>query len=526
VEVLVQKGIAACAQDQRVRPDRLGQAQRYLENLVSALENAAAMRREHTAIATAGSILHWSQLQLARFQWLQGEVLAQHPYARAPMMPTLTQTVSEIFKGTQELVNMQHSFRACSDKLAEAENDVLRRVAWGKNANRSLEEVHGMVAAGIQQRQQAAAAETKTCGAIVGVCNAIAHMEMFRAHNLETDRFDQTNSGHLQAYHEVLRQIDKIKETVKYFEDQLPRGLKEFAPQGHITVGWVERRRDNVGRHFHTAANEVERLSNGQHELREQLEAATVLLQEAVTENNALLAELNPLLQPVIAAGDVTAKAVQQGYCLLPETIGTLAEAGVVYSEADGGPQALELLAAGGGGGGSGDGTAGETASAENGSAESTPTTPASSDEGGKDEGGKAAPAPATRAMAVQLLEGEPVVNELASGLEQLHDQLMALQSASAAVDEDAEEKGLASDESPPQTAASSRQEKNAHAVAVWKRVRSKLDGRAVSSRAGSGASSGSEQRMTVSEQVDRTIREATANEKLSVMFEGWTAWI
>ena len=538
-EVLVQKGIALCAANQRVRPERLGQAQRYLENLVSALENAASMRREHAAIATAASIRHWSQLQLARFQWLQGEVLAQHPQGRAPLMPTLRQTVAEIFKGTQELVNLQHAFRSSSDRLAEVENDVLRRVAWGKNANRSLEEVYDAVAVGIGQRHQAVAAETKTCSAIVGVCNAIAHMEMFRARNQETDRFNQANGGQLQAYYEVLRQIDQIKQSVKHFEDQLPPGLKEFAPQGRITINWVNHRRDNIGRHFHTATNEVERLANGQHELQEQLESSSAHLQEAATENNALLAELAPLLQPVIAAGDVTAKAVQQGYHTLPETIRTLAKAGIVYSEADGGPRALELISAargsdddsnGAGGGSTADAEKDDAGGADDGADESGADGSGAAD--GAAVEGTLAPTPslsvtkevaAAQAMAVQLLEGEPVIHELSSGLEQLHDQLMALQSATAAVDEEAEGKD---EEAQPQTVVSSRQEKNAHAVAVWKRVRAKLDGRAVSSRGGGSSDGGAVQRMSIAEQVDRTIREATSNEHLSVMFEGWTAWI
>jgi PI-3-kinase-related kinase SMG-1 len=519
-ESLVARGIAACVEAGRlgVRPDRLPTAQRYLENLVNALESSASLQREHAELATGESIRQWAQLQLARFQWLHSEVLARHPQARSPMVPTLTRTISDIFKGTQELIALQQTFRTCSDNLLEAETDVLRRVAWGKNANRSLEHAHNLVGSGLAQRQQAVAAENKTCGAIIGVCNAISHMEMFRARNQETDRFDGTNGRQLQAYYEVLKQVDQVKTSVQRHEEELPPGLKEFAPQGHITLRWVDRRRSEVGHYAATAVAELDRLAAGQLELKEQLIAATTTLKETTADTEALLAELMPLLKPVIAAGDATAKAVQEGYQSFGETVEMLADAGLVLAEVGGGQQELELLAP--------DPEAEVEAEGEEemDDARVGPT--------GVGTGTGTSTQPAVHTMAVRLLEGDVVLGDLCASLEQVHDQLMALQSATAAMDDD---EG-ATEQQPADSGAGSnartRQEKNAHAVAVWKRVRAKLEGRGNSSSGGSGGIGGSksdsngQRHMSVAEQVEKTIREATSNENLSVMFEGWTAWI
>lgn len=59
-------------------------------------------------------------------------------------------------------------------------------------------------------------------------------------------------------------------------------------------------------------------------------------------------------------------------------------------------------------------------------------------------------------------------------------------------------------------------QERNSYAVSVWKRVKAKLEGRDVDPN----------RRMSVAEQVDFVIKEATNLDNLSQLYEGWTAWV
>ncbi|XP_070296126.1 serine/threonine-protein kinase SMG1 [Salvelinus sp. IW2-2015] len=59
-------------------------------------------------------------------------------------------------------------------------------------------------------------------------------------------------------------------------------------------------------------------------------------------------------------------------------------------------------------------------------------------------------------------------------------------------------------------------QERNSYAVSVWKRVKAKLEGRDVDPN----------RRMSVTEQVDCVIKEATNVDNLSQLYEGWTAWV
>lgn len=59
-------------------------------------------------------------------------------------------------------------------------------------------------------------------------------------------------------------------------------------------------------------------------------------------------------------------------------------------------------------------------------------------------------------------------------------------------------------------------QKRNAYAVSVWKRIRMKLEGRDPDHN----------RRSSVAEQVDFVIREATNEENLASLYEGWTPWV
>lgn len=59
-------------------------------------------------------------------------------------------------------------------------------------------------------------------------------------------------------------------------------------------------------------------------------------------------------------------------------------------------------------------------------------------------------------------------------------------------------------------------QVRNAHAINVWRRVKGKLDGRDPEPS----------HRLTVPEQVDFVIKEATNYDNLATLYEGWTAWV
>lgn len=56
----------------------------------------------------------------------------------------------------------------------------------------------------------------------------------------------------------------------------------------------------------------------------------------------------------------------------------------------------------------------------------------------------------------------------------------------------------------------------NNHVTKIMKRIRSKLE----------GVDFGIQHKMSVSEQVARSIEQATSVDNLCMMYEGWTSWV
>ena len=97
-----------------------------------------------------------------------------------------------------------------------------------------------------------------------------------------------------------------------------------------------------------------------------------------------------------------------------------------------------------------------------------------------------------------------------------LHDKLVLIQTSpwsTAEDDPEASTTGQTTLTSNPRQR--NRQDKNAYAVGVWKRIRAKLEGRDESGK-----------RRSVAEQVQQLIDDACNLDNLSNMYEGWTAWI
>ena len=99
---------------------------------------------------------------------------------------------------------------------------------------------------------------------------------------------------------------------------------------------------------------------------------------------------------------------------------------------------------------------------------------------------------------------------------------------------EDSEEEEEASDRVEPTEDEDKARKKSAHAINVLNRVKEKLEGKdgnllslsSSLSSSSSSLSSSSNERMSVTEQVNNVIALARSPENLSMMFEGWTAWI
>lgn len=91
-------------------------------------------------------------------------------------------------------------------------------------------------------RQQAFVDENRDCVFVMGVSNATAHFETYRLRNSETESLDKSSMEMLQEYRKVVDRLEVLARQISKFEKQLPASLLDIAPEGGLTLEWLERR--------------------------------------------------------------------------------------------------------------------------------------------------------------------------------------------------------------------------------------------------------------------------------------------
>ena len=92
--------------------------------------------------------------------------------------------------------------------------------------------------------------------------------------------------------------------------------------------------------------SKVARLGGDVPAQRQGLATLTNSLKETITDTNALLSELEPLLEPIVQAGDPTAKAVKEGYHTFCQSGTVLADSAMLIAQTE--PMQLASIGEGG----------------------------------------------------------------------------------------------------------------------------------------------------------------------------------
>jgi PI-3-kinase-related kinase SMG-1 len=463
---------------QRIATSRFRESyktEQHLLQMVSKLDHFTSLQvklfhvfRAEGIRSVAEAALSFAQLQLTRFQWLHHEVLSKHSETQ-PVRPPLDTIMTEMYTSTRDLAAAQASLARTSEQMYQLESSIAQRLMWAKNSNRALEPVFAAFSAGKESRQNASAEEVKISGILTGISNAIVHMETYRRQNQETMRFGHTFGILVKSYGKVLSNRDRLRASADQLERSLPPNLKELAPGGQVTRAWIEERVANLPGLIEEAKSTLNRVTSSLPSQRQALGLQINEGREAVAETRTLMTELEPLLSPVVAAGDPSAKDLVSSWHAWLRDI-------ELYFEATSG-FASDL------------GPVGDSES--------------------------------TKDTVVGILNGQNFTHDHAQGLKTVNEKIKRLSNLSSFAGDDLEQPDEPNAEPVVEDVqvgqvTRMKQEKNSHAVGIWKRVRAKLEG-----RDGENA-----EKLSVSQQVDAVLQVATSHEHLSQMFEGWTSWI
>ncbi|XP_073447222.1 serine/threonine-protein kinase SMG1 isoform X3 [Aquarana catesbeiana] len=486
------------------------------------------VRRLETNIASCKTSMQRVQLQIAMFQWQHEDFLISRPQATS-VTPPRSAILTSMKKKLHTLGQIDSSIAAVQEKLAALEASIEQRLKWAGGANPALAPVLQDFEATITERRNFVLKENQRTNQVTFLCSTIIHFESLRTRTTETLSMDTGLFELLKRCQQMCSFASQFNSSVSELELRLLKRVQ--GPLNESAIGspeWLVSAHKQLS---HDMSNQ----RNLQSEKEQQIEAVCETIQNLVdciktvlTGHNRQLGDVKHLLKAMakdeeaaLADGEDVPyeNSVRQYLCEykawqdnIQTVLFTLVQAlGQVRSQ-----EHIDMLQ------------------------EITPTLKELK----------------TQSQSIyNNLVGfaSPLVTDSTNECASPTTSSTYLPSFAAAVRSNTVPKtqpeGMSqnakksvqknlvpSADTPPSTVpgpgksivsspkkavrdpktGKAVQERNSYAVSVWKRVKAKLEGRDVDPN----------RRMSVAEQVDFVIKEATNLDNLAQLYEGWTAWV
>ncbi|CAJ1075376.1 LOW QUALITY PROTEIN: serine/threonine-protein kinase SMG1 [Xyrichtys novacula] len=525
LDELCKKAVEQCLAAGHISQLLLNRATVLASSYDTAWKKVDLLRRMDSNLEAAKASMQRTQLHIAMFQWQHEDVLGASSQPLGVSVPPRSVILSNMKKKLFKLSQDEGAIVAVQEKLASLEASIEQRLKWAGGANPALAPVLQDFEMTIRDRRAMVARENQRTSQVTFLCSTILNFESLRTRSPEALNMDAALFDLLKRCQQTCSYAAQFNTTVSPLELQL---LHRLAPALDLPIGspdWLccaqRKLEEELG---------VEQRS--QEEREQQLESCGETLQLLVdsiktilSNHNRQLADVKHLLRAMakdeevaLADGEEMAyegsvrqflleyKAWQDNIQLVLFTV----------VQASGQPrnhEHLELL-------------------------EEIPTTlkelqrqsqsvynglvsfasPLVTDR----ESECASPVSATQtsfAAAVRCSGVKTQPDSMSQNARKTLQRNLGTPNDTPPSTLLMNSKGL--NPSPKRAVRDPKtgravQERNSYAVSVWKRVKAKLEGRDIDPN----------RRMSVTEQVDFVIREATNMDNLAQLYEGWTAWV
>ncbi|XP_013880332.1 serine/threonine-protein kinase SMG1 isoform X3 [Austrofundulus limnaeus] len=483
------------------------------------------LRRLDINLEAAKASLQRSQLHISVFQWQHEDVLGPSNQPLGVSIPPRSVILSNMKKKLYKLSQDEGAIVAIQEKLASLESSIEQRLKWAGGANPALAPVLQDFEMTIRDKRATVARDNQRTSQVTFLCSTILNFESLRTRSTEALSMDAALFELLKRCQQTCSYAAQFSSTVSPLELQL---LHRLGPVTDLSIGspdWLScaqrQLEENLG---------MER--RNQEEQEQQLEACGETLQLLVdsiktilSNHNRLLADVKHLLRAMakdeeaaLADGEEVAyegsvrhylleyKAWQDNVQLV---LFTVVQASGQHRNQDQLdlleeiPATLKELHT-------------QSLSVYNGlvgfasplvtDREAECTSPVSS-------------AQTSFAAAVRCSGVKTQPDSMSQNARKVVPRNLGTPTDTPPSTLLMNSKGL--NPSPKKAVRDPKtgravQERNSYAVSVWKRVKAKLEGRDVDPN----------RRMSVTEQVDVVIKEATNMDNLAQLYEGWTAWV
>lgn len=423
-----------------------------LKNVVTRLELA---KQYELQIEVLQSNQLLSQLMRTSFQWFYEDDLPKDSVTFAP--PGRQTFLADLKNRSSVLAMTNDELLTIQTKFEEHYSSVEQRLKWACGANSELQQLFDEFNTTYLEQLDKLKTMTSTVRLLVGVCNALLHLEVFRTKNGDTINADAAFMTLLST----CQQSAALQETQEQdLTDQELCLFKLNAPKGDkIDKAWIRSTMEAAATAAKAVKAKVLEESESVKKVEAEIRTGGAKAVQVIGRHQKLMSDVGALLRTISKSEDYEVPEVRKylsNYKTFSEHISTLVKTCGLDVQSD---QSIKDLT--------------------------------------------------------------DAIDSLKECMDDIFDKVIDF--SNTFKDENLEaykvrknEDGLADPEESGRIQASSVEEKNAFAMNVLNRIRNKLEGREPNAL----------RKASVEEQVDFIIREATSQENLAFMYEGWTAWI
>ncbi|XP_069566221.1 serine/threonine-protein kinase SMG1 isoform X2 [Brachyistius frenatus] len=522
---LCKKAMEQSLESSRVSQLLLNRATVLASSYDTAWKKVDLLRRLDVNLEASKASLQRSQLHIAMFQWQHEDVLGPNNQPLSVSIPPRSVILSNMKKKLYKLSQDEGAIVAIQEKLVSLEASIEQRLKWAGGANPALAPVLQDFEMTIRERRAMVARDNQRTSQVTFLCSTILNFESLRTRSPEALNMDAALFELLKRCQQTCSYASQFSSTVSPLELQL---LHRLSPVPDLPIGspdWLSYAQRQLEEEL-----SIERRT--QEEREQQLESCGETLQLLVdsiktilSNHNRQLADVKHLLRAMakdeeaaLADGEEVAYEGSVRHFLLDykgwqDNIQLVLFTVVQASGQPRNQEQLELLE---------DIPAtlkelhSQSQSVYNGLVGFA--SPLVTDRDGE----CASPVSAAQtsfATAVKCIGVKTQPDSMSQNARKALPRNLGTPTDTPPSTLGMNSRGL--NPSPKRAIRDPKtgravQERNSYAVSVWKRVKAKLEGRDIDPN----------RRMSITEQVDFVIKEATNMDNLAQLYEGWTAWV
>ncbi|XP_076000329.1 serine/threonine-protein kinase SMG1 isoform X2 [Genypterus blacodes] len=525
LDELCKKAVEQSLASGRVSQLLLNRATVLASSYDTAWKKLDLLRRLDSSLEAAKASLQRSQLHMAMFQWQHEDILGPSSQPLSVSIPPRSVILSNMKKKLYKLSQDEAGIVAIQEKLATLEASIEQRLKWAGGANPALAPVLQDFELTIRERRAMVARENQRTSQVTFLCSTILNFEGLRTRSPEALNMDAALFELLKRCQQTCSYAAQFSSTVSPLELQL---LHRLTPVLNLPIGtpdWLSCAQRQLEEELSAERRTQEDREQQLESCGETLQLLVDSIKTILSNHNRQLADVKHLLRAMakdeeaaVADGEEVAYDGSVRHFLLEYKAWQDNIQLVLFTvvQASGQPrnqEQLDLL-------------------------EEIPATlkelHSQSQSVYNGLVGFASPLVTDRendcASPVTTAQNTFAAAVRCSGVKTQQDSMS--QNARKALPRNL---GTPADTPPSSLLVNSKglnpspkravrdpktgravQERNSYAVSVWKRVKAKLEGRDVDPN----------RRMSVTEQVDFVIKEATNMDNLAQLYEGWTAWV